>query len=159
MAKQSRLDQWMVIYKAWKSSGLLRNRFYHERLQAFCSVTFPFPSRSTFFHYINQISAAQQAETPDQPKANEVKVSTTTSIKRPGVEVTELADNLRLAKLSLDTIEEAEVRHIKTVRYPPEPQGRPVRLSLPNGAVLEFLSKNPEELALHIFTMSPGVPA
>ena len=95
----------------------------------------------------------------ERPVVNEIKEAPVVLLKRPDVQIKELADNLRLAKLCLEAIEDIDVRHIKTVRYSLGSPGRPVRLTLPNGTALEFLSQDPESVAIKPFNMSPGVLA
>ena len=143
-------SRWLELYQAWRESGLSKARFHRERMPDLCSDLVKYPSVYTLYDHFLEI---ERSETPrsesqeDAPK-RPAPVKPAPIVGKP-VKTTTVGSNLRVAELSLEAVEQIDLRYADRSRHE-APSRHPVRLMLPGGTTLDFTSADPDSLAVRM---------
>lgn len=123
---------WRKAYDAWKATDLTRVDFYHARIKNFFPEKTPcLGTLYSKFKEIERFLEAAAAERPTAPQSGTVAVVALPAVK-PRRIATKVGRSIPVNRVS-------------------QPFGRvarEVRLTLPNGSLLEFSSESPELLAI-----------
>lgn len=148
-------NRWLEFYQAWRESGLTKVGFYRERMPDLCSDLVKYPSVSTFYDRFREIERSEkpsrepQKGDPVQPTRLKPVPATNKPVKTRTV-----GSNLRVAELTLEAIEQVDMKYADRGRKESEVKPlHPVRLTLAGGAMLEFASADPETLAIRMLNI------
>lgn len=123
---------WRKAYDAWKATDLTRVDFYNARIKTFFPADTPcLATLYRKFRKIERLLHAAAAKLPAAPQAGTVTVAALPAAASRRI-ATRVGRNIP----------------VKRVSHPYAPVAREVRLTLPNGSLLEFRSESPELLAI-----------
>lgn len=146
-------NRWLELYQAWRESGLTKVGFYRERMPDLCSDLVKFPSVSTFYDRFREIERSEKPSREPQKDNPDQTTRLKPAIDKP-VKTRTVGSNLRVAELTLEAIEQVDMKYADRSRKEQEAKPlHPVRLTLAGGAMLEFASADPETLAIRMLNI------
>ena len=129
---------WLKIYTAFNEARLSKPEFYSRSLPALLPVNAKRPPATEFYMILGvmeQLALNEQLRMPGKPADEIVRVATFDSLALESVP--------NLPSTYADEPEPAPVRQ--------------VRMTVPNGTVVEFESENPQDFALQLMRNSSEV--
>ena len=143
-------SRWLELYQSWRESGLSKARFYRERMPDLCSDLDKYPNLYTLYDRFTKIERSEKLRLePQEDAPNRLAPVKPAPIVGKPVKTTTVGSNLRVAELSLEAVEQIDLRYADRSRHE-APSRHPVRLMLPGGTTLDFTSVDPDSLAVRI---------
>ena len=130
---------WLGIYKAYAESGLNKQEFYSCRLSSLLPPSAKRPPAKEFYstlRLLEQLAANKQLRFSDKQDDEIVRVAT-------------------FSPQALESVPNLPTTYVDEPEE--EPYVRSIRMTVPNGTILEFESTNPEQFALQLMHQSVEV--